>query len=152
MMLSDHYSGTRAMNRCLNRCWCHLQVINSVIMDDVTLGDHAHIQNTIVCRGSVLHDRCSLRDCQVSARSSMSIRSLASMVLAGLRQCCYLALFLLHRPRVSNATASTVIVGRMPESQQSCVLRWKVGAGYVVAEGAEVRDEVLARAPRVSAT
>ena len=53
--------------RCtLKLCRCCAQVINSVIMDDVVLGDHAHIQNTIVCRGSILHDRCSLRDCQVS--------------------------------------------------------------------------------------
>ena len=31
-------------------------------------------------------------------------------------------------------------------------LNAQVGAGYTVAEGAELRDEVLAKAPRVSAT
>lgn len=51
-------------------CRCCSQVINSVIMDDVVVGDHAHIQNTIVCRGSTVHDRCSLRDCQVCTQPS----------------------------------------------------------------------------------
>ena len=45
------------------------------------------------------------------------------------------------------ATSSQVL-----ESDHSCAVCRKVGAGYVVAEGAELRDEVLARAPRVSAT
>ena len=42
-----------------------MQVINSVLMDGVVVGEHAHIQNSIVCSNSHLHDHCSLRSCQV---------------------------------------------------------------------------------------
>ena len=41
------------------------QVINSVLMDGVVVGEHSHIQNSIVCSNSHLHDHCSLRNCQV---------------------------------------------------------------------------------------
>ena len=53
------------------------------------MGDHAHIQNTIVCRGSTLHDRCSLRDCQVCPRRGRFSLS-ALCVISGLtiQPCC----------------------------------------------------------------
>ena len=50
-----------------NRCrWpeCDVQVINSVLMDGVIIGEHSHIQNSIVCRGTHIHDHASLRNCQ----------------------------------------------------------------------------------------
>jgi translation initiation factor eIF-2B subunit gamma len=42
-----------------------VKVINSVIMDGVTIGDGAHIQNSVLCVRAVVQDRASLKDCQV---------------------------------------------------------------------------------------
>eukprot|EP00958_Prasinococcus_capsulatus_P011327 scaffold1124_cov361-Prasinococcus_capsulatus_cf.AAC.8 len=47
---------------------CAMQVINSVVMDHVTLDDFCVIQNCIVCSGAHLHEKANLRDCQVSWR------------------------------------------------------------------------------------
>jgi len=79
------------------------QVINSVIMDDVMLGDHAHIQNTIVCRGAVIYDRCSLRDCQVCFTSLCPYSCYPCVLLMTLGLCVLPGQNLLHGARNSVA-------------------------------------------------
>lgn len=44
---------------------CRAQVINSVLMDGVRVGDGAHIQGSILCAGVRVEPHASLRDCQV---------------------------------------------------------------------------------------
>lgn len=41
------------------------KVLNSVLQDGVTVGDGCHIQNSILCSGSVIMERASVKDCQV---------------------------------------------------------------------------------------
>lgn len=43
----------------------YAQLINSVVMDDVTVEDGCHIQNSVLCAGSVVHAGGSLKDCTV---------------------------------------------------------------------------------------
>ncbi len=47
--------------------WCPsgVQVINSVVMEGVRVGDGAHIQGSILCAGVTMEPHASLRDCQV---------------------------------------------------------------------------------------
>lgn len=42
------------------------QLINSVVMDDVTIGDGCHIQNSVLCAGLEVNAGCSLKDCTVA--------------------------------------------------------------------------------------
>jgi NDP-sugar pyrophosphorylase family protein len=50
--------------RCKLGDKCRLN--NVVIMDDVTVGDNAILQNTIIGAGCKIGDNCNLNDCQVS--------------------------------------------------------------------------------------
>lgn len=49
-----------------------LQVVNSVIMDHVTIGDGCSIQGSVICSNVQLQERVVLRDCQVSRFSSFT--------------------------------------------------------------------------------
>jgi translation initiation factor eIF-2B subunit gamma len=42
-----------------------VKVINCVMMDDVSVGDGSHLQNCVICRGAVVQERATLKDCQV---------------------------------------------------------------------------------------
>ena len=116
------------------------------------MGDHAHIQNTIVCRGSTLHDRCSLRDCQVIPMFGPLPRSALCIICS----CCNI---LTIHPGITRSAPLLSVVNRHSykfdmqalTKAKSCICL-QVGAGYAVAEGAELRDEVLAKTPRVSVT
>lgn len=50
-----------------NRLGVNVKVINCVLMDGVTVADGCHIQNSILCNGATVQERCTLKDCQVSA-------------------------------------------------------------------------------------
>jgi NDP-sugar pyrophosphorylase family protein len=42
-----------------------VKVINCVLMDNISIADGSHIQNSIICSGAIVQERCSLKDCQV---------------------------------------------------------------------------------------
>jgi NDP-sugar pyrophosphorylase family protein len=50
------------------RLGANVKVINCVLMDGVVIGDGSHIQNSIICSGAAVQERCSLKDCQVGGR------------------------------------------------------------------------------------
>lgn len=41
------------------------KIINSVLLDNVTVGEGCHLQNSVICSGATLCDRVTLKDCQV---------------------------------------------------------------------------------------
>lgn len=41
------------------------KVINSVLMDGVSLGDGVHVQNSVLCAAAAVQDGAALKDCQV---------------------------------------------------------------------------------------
>lgn len=43
-----------------------LQIVNSVVMNHVTIGDGCSVQGSVVCSNVQLQERATLRDCQVS--------------------------------------------------------------------------------------
>lgn len=42
-----------------------MQVINSVIMDDVVIAEGCHIQNSVIATGAQLQERVNMRDCHI---------------------------------------------------------------------------------------
>jgi ADP-glucose pyrophosphorylase len=50
---------------CCCRLGSNVKVINCVLMDNISIGDGSHIQNSIICSGAAVQERCSLKDCQV---------------------------------------------------------------------------------------
>jgi translation initiation factor eIF-2B subunit gamma len=49
----------------LCRIGSNVKIINSVVMDYVTVEDGCTIQNSVICSNVNLQERCSLKDCQV---------------------------------------------------------------------------------------
>jgi translation initiation factor eIF-2B subunit gamma len=47
------------------RIGSNVKIINSVVMDYVTVEDGCTIQNSVICSNVNLQERCSLKDCQV---------------------------------------------------------------------------------------
>ena len=43
----------------------HMQVVNSVVMNHVTIGDGCIIQGSVICSNVQLQERVVLKDCQV---------------------------------------------------------------------------------------
>lgn len=50
-----------------------MKVINCVLMDNVTVGDGSHIQNSIICSSAAVQERCTLKDCQVRSREGSDV-------------------------------------------------------------------------------
>jgi translation initiation factor eIF-2B subunit gamma len=42
-----------------------MQVVNSVVMNHVTIGDFCSIQGSVICSNVQLQERAILKDCQV---------------------------------------------------------------------------------------
>lgn len=45
-----------------------MQVVNSVLMNHVTIGDGCSVQGSVICSDVQLQERVVLRDCQVLQR------------------------------------------------------------------------------------
>ncbi len=54
---------------CLRTCrlGANVKITNSVLQDNVVVGDGCTIQNSILCAGAVVKERATLKDCQVGA-------------------------------------------------------------------------------------
>lgn len=51
----------------------YLQVVSSVIMDHVTIGDGCSILGSVICSNVQLQERVVLKDCQVSISHTLTI-------------------------------------------------------------------------------
>ncbi len=47
------------------RLGANVKIINSVLQDNVVVGDGVTVQNTILCAGAMVKERATLKDCQV---------------------------------------------------------------------------------------
>lgn len=47
----------------------YMQVVNSIVMDHVTIGDGCSIQGSVICSNVQLQERVVLKDCQVISLS-----------------------------------------------------------------------------------
>lgn len=52
--------------------YMHMQVVNSVVMNHVTIGDGCIIQGSVICSNVQLQERVVLKDCQVIIRHSFA--------------------------------------------------------------------------------
>ncbi|WIA38932.1 hypothetical protein OEZ86_005085 [Tetradesmus obliquus] len=43
----------------------NVKLISCVLMDGVSIADGSHVQNSIICSGAAVQERCTLKDCQV---------------------------------------------------------------------------------------
>lgn len=106
-----------------------MQVVNSVVMNHVTIGDGCSIQGSVICSNVQLQERVVLRDCQVSSLSP----SLSSHTFSLTRTCAF--------PQHINFICFFLC----PSSHFVLHLQYKVGAGFVVTAGSEYKGESLAK-------
>ena len=62
-----------------------LQIVNSIVMNHVTIGDGCSIQGSVVCSNVQLLERVVLKDCQVT--SPCLLFSLLSACVCGCVEC-----------------------------------------------------------------
>lgn len=55
-----------------------MQVVNSVVMNHVTIGDGCSIQGSVICSNAQLQERVALKDCQVLFLSTSVFLSLST--------------------------------------------------------------------------
>jgi translation initiation factor eIF-2B subunit gamma len=96
-------------------------VVNSVVMNHVTIGDGCSIQGSVICSNAQLQERAVLKDCQVLSPSPVPLSLFSLSQVHTVHNfmcilCCHLAMS-----------------------------SFQVGAGFVVTAGSEHKGESLAR-------
>lgn len=64
-VLGDKCSVKRSIIGTTCKLGNSVKIVSSIVMDDVIVEEGSHIQNSIICSGSHLQARCSVRDCKV---------------------------------------------------------------------------------------